>query len=64
MIQEEIESEEIEKDREAKKREKKRKYKDGMLTHELSELNNQGNLSSILSVNKRLTTSTTSKLTT
>jgi len=35
-----------------------------MLTHELSELNNQGNLSSILSVNKRLTTSTTSKLTT
>jgi len=61
IIQEDIEAEENEKARDLLKKEKKRKYQACMLTHELTELSKQGKSSTSLSVDKRLTTPTSSK---
>ena len=56
LIQEEVEEEENVKIRETMKKEKKRKYQAGMLTHELSELSQQGMPTDVSNQNKRLTT--------
>ena len=61
MIQEDIEAEENEKARDLLKKEKKRKYQACMLTHESTELSKQEKSSTSLSVDKRLTTPTSSK---
>jgi len=61
MIQEDIETEENEKARDLLKNEKKRKYQADILTHELTELSEQGISPTSLSVDKRLTTPTSNK---